>query len=181
MIKHPIGIIVGSDVGNEAEAIRQTAEYFGFQVVIKHLGRPNDLVQTLAGKDRIFNSLKTWIFSVHGEGGQFLLPELDESIYEPDEPRGKLGPAQIRSLAKLKKQTIINTGCTLGNQDMAQAFLSQGAKAYIGANDYVEGNAALLFVHRFLYEQANKVKLATAFKKASEMDSETALFELFLP
>jgi hypothetical protein len=181
MVKQPIGIIVGPDVGNEAEAIRQTAEYFGFQVIIKHLGRPNDFIQILAGQDQLLNSLKIWIFSVHGGEGQFLLPELDDSVYEPNEPRGKLGATHIRSIAKLKKQTIINTGCTLGHQDLAQAFLSTGAKAYIGVNDYVEGNASLLFVHRLLYELANKVKLPTAFKKASKIDQETALFQLFLP
>ena len=96
MVKQPIGIIVGPDVGNEAEAIRQTAEYFGFQVIIKHLGRPNDFIQILAGQDQLLNSLKIWIFSVHGGEGQFLLPELDDSVYEPNEPRGKLGATHVR-------------------------------------------------------------------------------------
>ncbi|MBX2873648.1 MAG: hypothetical protein KTR30_16150 [Saprospiraceae bacterium] len=174
-----IGIIVGPEVGNEPEAIRQTAEYFGYQVVVKYLGRPNDFMQLLRGEDRLFNRLKTWVLSVHGAAGQFILPELDPSIYEDDEPLSPLGLERLQNQIQLKKQVILNTGCTLGHKPLAELFISGGAKAYIGATDYVEGNAALLFITRFLYEWQKGAGLPTAFDRAAAIDQETGLFRLF--
>lgn len=174
-----IGIIVGPEVGNEPEAIRQTAEYFGYQVVIKYLGRPNDFMQLLRGKDRLFNRLKTWVLSVHGEEGKFILPELDPSIYGADEPHSPIGVETLQGQIKLNKQLILNTGCTLGQAPLAKLFLANGAKAYIGATDYVEGNAALLFTTRFLYEWHKGARTNTAFDRAAAVDQETGLFRLY--
>lgn len=174
-----IGIIVGPEVGNEPEAIRQTAEYFGYQVVMKYLGRPNDFMQLLRGEDRLFNRLKTWVFSVHGEEGKFILPELDSSIYEQNEPRIPIGVEALQGQIKLKKQLILNTGCTLGQASLANLFLSHGAKAYIGTTEYVEGNAALLFTNHFLYEWEKGTRLNKAFHHAAAVDQETGLFQLY--
>ena len=174
-----IGIIIGPEVGNEPEAIRQTAEYFGYQVVVKYLGRPNDFVQLLSGEDRLFNRLKTWIFSVHGEDGKFIMPELDASIYEENEPRSPIGIETLKGHIQVKKQLILNTGCTLGHTPLAELFIANGAKAYIGAADYVEGNASLLFTSRFLYEWQKGARLRTAFERAAAVDAETGLFRLY--
>jgi len=174
-----IGIIVGPEVGNEPEAIRQTAEYFGYQVVIKYLGRPNDFMQLLRGEDRLFNRLKTWVLSLHGEDEKFILPELDPSIYEENEPRTPIGIEALQGQIKLKKQLILNTACTLGQASLADLFISNGAKTYIGASDYVEGNAALLFTTRFLYEWQKGARLQTAFDRAAAVDQETGLFRLY--
>lgn len=174
-----IGIIVGPEVGNEAEAIRQSAEYFGYQVVVKYLGRPNDFMQLLRGENRLFNGIKTWVFSMHGEAGKFILPELDPSIYEADEPRSPVGLEGLQNQVRLKKQLILNTGCTLGSASLAELFIANGAKAYIGATDYVEGNAALLFTTRFLYEWEKGARISTAFKRAAATDEETGLFRLY--
>lgn len=177
-MKH-IGIIVGPAVGNEAEAIRQSAEYFGYQVVMKYLGRPNDFMQLLRGEDRLFNSIKAWIFSMHGEEEKFILPELDASIYEANEPRAPVGIEGLQSQIRLKKQLILNTGCTLGATPIAELFVANGAKAYIGATDYVEGNAALLFTTRFLYEWKKGKRITAAFGDAADTDGETGLFRLY--
>lgn len=174
-----LGIIVGPEVGNEPEAIRQTAEYFGYQVVVKHLGRPNHFLDLLRGEDRLFNRLTAWVFSVHGEEEKFILPELDASIYLEDEPRSPLGIETLQNRIQIKKQIVLNTGCTLGAAPMAQLFLAGGAKAYIGASDYVEGNAGLLFMSRFLYEWQKGVRLHTAFDRAAKVDAETGLFRLY--
>ncbi len=174
-----IGIIVGPEVGNEAEAIRQSAEYFGYQVVVKYLGRPNDFMQLLRGENRLFNGIKTWIFSMHGEAEKFILPELDSTIYEADEPRSPIGTEAFQGQVRLKKQLILNTGCTLGSTSIAELFLANGAKAYIGPIDYVEGNAALLFTTQFLYEWEKGVRLSTAFDRAAATDEETGLFRLY--
>lgn len=174
-----IGIIVGPEVGNEAEAIRQSAEYFGYQVVVKYLGRPNDFMQLLRGENRLFNGIKTWIFSMHGEAEQFILPELDVSIYEEGEPHSPIGIEFLQGQLRLKKQLILNTGCTLGSASIADIFIASGAKAYIGATDYIEGNAALLFTTHFLYEWQKGVRLSVAFDRATAVDQETGLFRFY--
>ncbi len=174
-----IGIIVGPEVGNEAEAIRQSAEYFGYQVVMKYLGRPNDFLKLLRGEDPLFNGLEIWILSVHGDEGKFILPELDPSIYQEHEPRHPIGVETLTDKITLNQQLILNTGCTLGSESLAQLFLSGGAKAYIGATDYVEGNAGLLFCIRFLYEWMKGAELATVFAQAAAVDQETGLFRLY--
>ncbi|NRB49028.1 MAG: delta-aminolevulinic acid dehydratase [Saprospiraceae bacterium] len=174
-----LGIIVGPEVGNEPEAIRQTAEYFGYQVVMKYLGRPNDFLQLLGGQDPLFNALDCWIFSVHGDDRKFILPELDPSIYQEHEPRHPIGIETLAGQIILNAQLILNTGCTLGNEPLAQLFISGGAQAYIGATDYVEGNAGLLFCIRFLYEWMKDIELASAFALATAVDQETGLFRLY--
>lgn len=174
-----LGIIVGPEVGNEPEAIRQTAEYFGYQVVVKYLGRPNDFLKLLRGEDLLFNGLETWIFSVHGDEGKFILPELAPSIYQEHEPRQPIGVETLTDQITLNRQLILNTGCSLGNESLAQLFIAGGAQAYIGATDYVEGNAGLLFCVRFLYEWMKGVALAAAFTQAAAVDQETGLFRLY--
>ena len=174
-----LGIIVGPEVGNEPEAIRQTAEYFGYQVVVRYLGRPNDFLHLIRGEDQLFNDLETWIFSVHGDDGKFILPELDTSIYQEHEPRHPIGTETLADQITLHQQLILNTGCTLGNEPLAQLFISGGAQAYMGATDYVEGNAGLLFCIRFLYEWMKDNELASAFALAAAVDQETGLFRLY--
>lgn len=174
-----LGIIVGPEVGNEPEAIRQTAEYFGYQVVMKYLGRPNDFLKLLRGEDPLFNGLETWILSVHGDDGKFIMPELDPSIYQEHEPRHPVGAETLADQITLNQQLILNTGCTLGSTFIAELFIANGAKAYIGTTDYVEGNAALLFTTRFLYEWEKGARISTAFKRAAATDEETGLFRLY--
>ena len=171
-----IGLIAGPATGNEYEAIRQSLEYFGFSVLLKFIGRPNDFVELMRGENPIWNTLPWWICSVHGEEGCFVLPTLADDVYTATEPRTGMGAAEILQLASIPGISILNTGCTLGHLQLAQAFLQKGVQAYIGTPAYVEGYAALLFVTRFFYELAKGGDPLIAFEKAQRQDEETGLF-----
>ncbi len=58
------------------------------------------------------------------------MEELGEEVYEQDEPRGYFGKAEIYKYAKLHNTHIVNSGCTLGEQNL-QNLLHSGAKSYI--------------------------------------------------
>jgi len=175
-----IALITTADVGNESEAIRQSLEYFGFTLYTRYIGRPDDFINILSGGDPIANLSHYWIFSSHGEEAAFLMPELAPELYLPDEIQAPIDAQHIRQSAKLNGQTILATGCTLGELSLAQAFLNSRANAYIGSTDYVEGNTALLFIIRFFYEIANGNTEIEAFETAQKMDEETLLFECYL-
>ncbi|MEH6942267.1 delta-aminolevulinic acid dehydratase, partial [Bacillus sp. JJ722] len=116
------------------------------------IGRPKDFIDVLSGEDRD-NKIDYLFLSFHGDEGRFCMPELDESVYEADEPRGEFLDIQaIRKNADLKGIHVITTGCTLGEEQLAKVFLESGCKTYIGPNDYIDGNAALMFVVRYMYE-----------------------------
>lgn len=171
-----IGLIAGPDTGNEYEAIRQSLEYFGFSLLLKLIGRPNDFVKLLQGNDPVWNALPWWIYSVHGEEGRFIMPTLADDVYTPNEPCSGIGASDILAIGPTPNISILNTGCTLGHPQLVQAFLQKGVQTYIGTPAYVEGNAALLFVTRFFYELTKEQVPYTAFEKAQRQDEETGLF-----
>ena len=83
-------------------------------------------------------------------------------------------------MAQLPNRIIITTACTLGQKDLAQAFLNAGVRYYLGPETYIEGNAMLLFLHRFYYEiLSNNQNTKEAYTVASKMDKETALVKLY--
>ena len=50
------------------------------------------------------------------------MEELGEEVYEQDEPRGYFGTEEIYEYAKLHNTHIVNSGCTLGDQNLAKSF-----------------------------------------------------------
>jgi hypothetical protein len=70
----------------EPFAIRSTLEYFG--ATVHWIGRPNDLVDILSGKE-LDQRCDYLILVFHGDEGRLCMPELGEDVYEPDEPRGE--------------------------------------------------------------------------------------------
>lgn len=168
-------IVCIGNTGNEAEAIRQTLEYFGCSVLVKYVGRPQDFIDVLRG-DLLFEA-DCVIISCHGEDGEIVMPVLGESVYTQSEPRGNFGVAEIENYCRIKDKLIINTGCTTGNKQMAKAFAKENT--YIAPDDYVEGNSALMFVLRFFYELLqNEKSTEEAFQIAGAMDEETKLFKM---
>ncbi|WP_070180509.1 delta-aminolevulinic acid dehydratase [Bacillus thuringiensis] len=163
-----IALVVGFNSDLEAQSIRASLEYFGARVVTYWIGRPKDFVGVLSGKN-LFNDINYIIFCFHGE-----------EVYEQDEPRGYFGAEEIYEYAKLHNTHIVNSGCTLGEQNLAKSFLRSGAKSYIGSIDYVDGNAALMFTIRLFYGVINHGKtLEEAFQEASLIDEETHTFRFY--
>ncbi|HFK1509458.1 CHAT domain-containing protein [Bacillus paranthracis] len=174
-----VALVVGFNSDLEAQSIRASLEYFGAKVITYWIGRPKEFIDILSGKG-LYNDINYVVFCFHGEEGKFVMEELGEDIYEQDEPRGYFGTEEIYEYAKLHNTHIVNSGCTLGDQNLAKSFLHSGAKSYIGSIDYVDGNAALMFTIRLFYGVINHGKtLEKAFQEASLIDEETRTFRLY--
>jgi hypothetical protein len=174
-----IAIVCGPDCDLETQAIRASLEYFGARVFTYWIGRPSDFTAVLSGED-LYPGTDMILLNFHGEDGKFLMPELDEACYEEGEQRGNFGPGEIQRFAKLEGKIVLANGCTLGNPELANAFLTAGCKLYIGPDDYPEGNAALMLALRLFYEMLQHKKPAKeAFHLAQSMDAEMAMYRLF--
>lgn len=170
--------IVSCETGNEHEVIRQAIEWFEGRVIHEVIGRPSDFKDFLSGKNYLSSDFI--VFCFHGDDGKFCMPELGEDIYYEYEPRGNFGTEEISQYCKIKTPIIMNLGCTLGNQKLANSFLAEACNTYIGPRDYIDGMSSAFFAVRFFYElYQNKRSDKEAFEAARSTDSETMLFEWF--
>lgn len=177
-----VSLVVGPNCEMESYALRATLEYFGARVAIHWIGRPNDLVDVLSGKERD-HRVDFLILNFHGDEGRFCMPELGEEIYERDEPRGEFfGDQDVLRYANLKNVKVIASGCTLGAESLAKAFLKCGCHSYMGPVDYIDGNSNLMFLTKFMYEIINHARSQQeAFEIAKSIDQETMMYQLYLP
>jgi len=75
---------------------------------------------------------------------------------------------------------VIGNGCTLGDPELANAFLKIGCRAYIGPKDYIDGDATFYFIIRFFYELlSNQRSEKEAYELAKSTDQETCLYEWY--
>lgn len=176
-----VTLLVGPNCDTSAFAIRSTLEYFGAMVTTHWIGRPNDLIDVLSGEE-LNNRCDYLILNFHGDEGRFCMPELGEDVYEPHEPRGEFFDYEdVRQYANLKNIKVIADGCTLGEEKLANAFLNCGCHSYIGPDDYIDGNSALIFIIKFMYEVINNKKSQQeAYEIAKSIDEETSMFQLYL-
>ncbi|GIO08685.1 hypothetical protein J31TS6_47130 [Brevibacillus reuszeri] len=174
-----VALVCGPDCDMEVQAFRASLEYFGVRVFTYWVGRPNDLIDVLSSKD-LYPNTDIIILCFHGDEGQFIMPELEESIYEPGEPKGDFGPEEIRQFAQLTGKVVIGTGCSVGKRETAQSFLDSGCEVYIGPNDYPDGNDALMFVLRLFHDLIqNNRGIKEAFQNAKSLDAEMDMFQLY--
>lgn len=176
-----ISLVVGPNCEMESYAIRSALEYFGARVNIHWIGRPNDLIDVLSGEE-LDNKVDYLILNFHGDEGRFCMPELGEDVYDSNEPRGEFfGDQEVKKYTNLKDITVIGSGCTLGIEQLANAFLECGCHSYIGPDDYIDGNANLMFVITFMYEIINNHKSQEeAFEMARSIDKETSMYKLYM-
>ncbi|MDR1630292.1 MAG: hypothetical protein LBS36_08810 [Oscillospiraceae bacterium] len=168
-------IVDFGSTGNEAEAIRQALELFGYCVVVKHIGRPKDFMDVLEG--RVSFGENYIVLSCHGKCGEIEMPVLGKDIYDPFEPKGNFGHNEIVRYLKVKDKCIISLGCKTGTRDLIKAFCRNN-NTYIAPVDYVDGNAALLFMIEFFYLLSRKnMNIKAACEQAHRFDEETMLFE----
>lgn len=163
-------IVSFSDAGNEAQALRQVLELYGFLVLIKYIGRPNDFIDVL--EDKVELNADYIIISCHGEDGRIIMPKLHESIYLQDEPKYDFSSNEIEMYIKLSNKIIINTGCSTGNKNMMDVF-SKNNNTYIAPTDYVDGNAVFIFAVNMFYSLARNIDVITSFNKARQLDNDT--------
>ncbi|MDQ0178028.1 L-amino acid N-acyltransferase YncA [Bacillus chungangensis] len=174
-----VALVCGPDCDMSANGLRTALEFFGARVFTYWIGRPSDLIDVLSGDD-LYPETDFIILEFHGDEGRFLMPELDESVYEEGEPRVDFGPEEIARFTKLNGKVVLGNGCSLGNAILAKAFIENGCSAYIGPDDYPDGNAALMFALRFFYEMIqNKRSVKEAFAIAKSTDKETHMYQLY--
>lgn len=170
--------IVSCETGNQYEVIRQAVESFEGTVIHEVIGRPSRFIDFLSGETYLSSDFI--VFCFHGVEGKFCLPELGEDIYFDDEPQGNFGADEIREYSKIKTPLILNLGCTLGNQTLADSFLANTCDTYIGATDYIDMTSSNFFAIRFFYElYQNKRSAKEAFAISRQTDAETMLFEWY--
>lgn len=161
----------------EVTALRALLENWGVVTRVWHMASASDLVYLLNGQIVLSEII---VISCHGGSKGLHLPELAPEVAAQQPYSGVINAAQMREFLKLPSKLVINTGCKLGCPEFAQAFLDAGCHAYIGSNDYIEGDASLLYLSIFFYEHLCKGKtLEAAHLRASEHDEETQLFQLF--
>lgn len=174
-----IALVCGPDCDMETQAVRAALELFGARVFTYWIGRPNDLIAVLSGED-LYAGTDMIVLCFHGDEGKFIMPELGEDVYEEGEPQGDFGPAEVLRYAKLNGKIVIGNGCTLGDKELARAFLGRGCRIYIGPDDYPDGNDALMFVLRFFYEIIQHGKSTEeAYALAVTMSEELPMYRLY--
>lgn len=178
MIQPYIGILDLQDAGKEAEAIRQSLEYFGYQTILYTIGRPDDFIQIISGRNRL-SLLAALIICGHGKDDCLIMPKLADSVYLEEELRTNFGAFEIIQYAHFRQELILSTACGFGEAEVGSAFLRKGAKAFMAPTAEIEGNAALLFVIHFFYQYKQGIPIEKAYSLASRLDQETEIFKLF--
>ena len=168
-------LIVMSGVDFEAFGLRTSLELFGARVFLLPVGRPKHFLDALAGRSG-FPEPDAVILSGHGDGGAFLMPELADFLYEPDEPRGPLGPEDLGGKIALGEKIIVSTGCDTGFPETAAVFAEAGC-FYAAPADSPEGSVAYFWTVRFFYGLLFcGMSPSEAAKAASSTDAECAQF-----
>lgn len=170
--------IIDANGGNESYTIRCILESFGLQTRTHYIGNVKHLISILKNNNYLHEII---IICSHGSQDGILIPELSPELEINMPFHKKLTFEDLDAILNFNKQLVINTGCCLGKEIFANVFINKGAKAYIGATEYIEGNAIVPFLTMFFYFYiCKKTPLYEAFKKAQNIDSQTNTLKLFL-
>ena len=170
--------ILAADTGLQPHVVRAAAEHFGASVTVTWIGNSAQVVDCLSSHPR----REVIVLSFHGDERGFLLPTLAEecrSLY----PYGDvIRPADFNQFLALDGNVVFNHACMGGMSSMAEAFLSGGASAYVGADDYPNAAASTKYVLDFLYvyllQHVGDVK--TAHQAAATAEDDRRMFRLYL-
>src|SRR5579884_315075 len=159
--------IAAIDTAEDAQALRAVAESYRCDTRLVPVGCPAHLVEVLAGAA---STAEILILAAHGDERGFLLPELAPQIAAEQPFNGALTPQLVRRHARLPGRLVISVGCYTGSPAMAGAFLSRGARAYIGPRSAPNGEAAVAFVAALLYAHlVRELALPAAVDNAREL------------
>lgn len=169
-------ILDDCSVGVENYAIRNVLESFGYLVTIYPIGRSQHYFEVLGEKENL--DYDYLIIGCHGDNGKIIVPVLGEEVYYSDECRGNLGFEELHGKVTISNKTVICTGCTTGSGALYKAFTNHN-NTFIAPSDYIEGKSDLLFVVNMFYHLSNSISLEDAYRLASKIDSETALYKIY--
>ncbi len=169
--------IVDFGTGGEGEVLRAILEELNCVVLCHWPGTPGDFLKVIGQGESCAPYL---IVSGHGDDGNLILGEYASFIDTSMLMDGNRPPERLREHVCLPGCTVINTCCRGGARPLANAFMSGGLKAYIGAVEDVAGDAVPLLVTHFFY-QLPRVghSVRRAWKHAASYDRESRLFALY--
>lgn len=174
-----IAIIKSNCLQGMPEAIQQIIEQFGARVLVYSVQKQEDLIRLLSG-ELLFPCIKHLIFCFRGEKGQFVLPQMKQYIYWENTKEEIFTADDILSHSHFNQQIVINTGNSLGNAEVSNAFLAKNIKLYIGCPEKLDESSKLMFIIRFYYEiLAKKNTVYQAFQTATKINKETSVFQLY--
>jgi hypothetical protein len=115
--------IIAVESGNEAHAIRTSAEVWGASVIVTWVGNSQQIVDDLSN----LPNAELIILSAHGNAKGLLLPTLDQEVARQFPYNQVITPNNFGEFLALQDNIIINTACLGGTLAMASVFLNQGA------------------------------------------------------
>lgn len=150
------------DMLRQAMALRAVLEQFGLRVHFYHLIQKGHLLDFLAGA-RVKSDYT--VLCCHGicteeDGPHLLLNVIEQALPETPQDSGdgewhtvflRLTPALLSKHLKKGHGTFISTGCSTGQQEMAEVFLNAGYSAYIGCANNIDAGSGTLFVLGFFH------------------------------
>ena len=171
-----IDLIVVDDV-MEALAVRAALEYWRAQVRMHLIGKASDLVGLMDGSYDLSDNI---LLMCHGSKQGFVLPELGKEIADKEPFDRFIGAADISTFLNLNGGLVVSTGCETGTKEFADVFLNSGANTYIAPNDSPEGDASLMYVLSLFYSLITGKNIKDAHDKASVIDQETEMFQMYV-
>lgn len=174
--KTPIAIACIHDHEN-AYVFRQALEGLGAVTLFHNIGTPGDFLKVIGQEDSAPPYL---VISGHGGEHGIEFGDYMEGIDVSMLIDGSLPSSSIAAHVKLSGCVIVNITCDGGSEEMADAFLSGGAKAYIGTDPNPNTAEHPLFIGHFFHSiiRRNRTPLE-AWRKAAEYDQRSSFYLFF--
>jgi hypothetical protein len=168
--------IITIDSANEPHAIRAAAEVWNIAVTVTWVGNSGQIVDYFAGQP----AHDLIIISGHGNEHGLILPQLAEAIADRYPYHDVIRAEDFAQFVRLNGNTVINLACLGGQSSLAEAFLKQGARYYIGPIDYPDANAALMYILTFLYHHGvHQGDVVEAHHLAANHEDDRQQFKLY--
>ena len=140
-------------------------------------GQPRHLVQLLDGSQPRARYL---VLGGHGDARGFLLPELAEELHPRQPFHTVMTPEDVKDHLRFDRTVVVSTACSTGTEEMAEAFLSRGAGAYLAPTAYPDGSAALHFVNCLFYAVCcSHLSVGEAHREVKPTHSDFRMFTLY--
>lgn len=169
--------ILAADTGLQPHVVRAAAEHFGASVTVTWIGNSAQEVEYLSSRP----PQDVIVLSFHGDERGLLLPPLGEEVRRLYPYGDVIEPADFAEFLNLGGNVVLNDACMGGMPSMAEAFLSGGASAYAGADDYPDAAASTKYVLDFLYSYLlqDVGDVEKAHRAASNAEDDRRLFKLY--
>ena len=161
-----------------ALVFRRLLEGLGAVTLFHNIGTPEDFLKVIGQEESAPPYL---VIAGHGgDHGLMFGEDYMEGIDVSMLTAGSLAPGGIAERVRLPGCVIVNIACDGGTQDMANAFLSGGAQAYIGTDPNPNAAEHPIFLGHFFHSIIRRHKTPfEAWRKAAGYDYRSCLYHFF--